>query len=579
VEFAVGANATGYFTVENSAFADDGVATVGDVTVGNISAVVGQSGEFQIYYIGNYATGTGDVVTGRVSVGNRTIQVATEGFYSEEIYNSGSGSGDTLVGDLVIGDLVLNMGVNSSAEIYHSAYADGTGDIAIGDVTIGDMVVDANDGGYLSYSLSVSSYGDVGDITIGDISLQGGVSSTIYLYHSISVSGDVGDIRVGDISVTMKQEGYFTGSFSVEANDGKIGDVTFGDISLAAASGATIEYSVELEGETAVGDVTFGNIAIAAAGLNASASVSITIENDGAGSIGAMTFGDVSLGVNGENAYGYFYASASSAASIGTMTFGDFDLSITSGAKKTGAELYVDISNSVSDVVIGDISLAGGARAVGDNTLTYFASFSVDAGGDITVGDITVSGGDGLSDNFALLDFGLGWLDLGAGGKVTVGNIDYSGYGAAATIDVSGVNGAASIIGTAKGDTIYDNKGNNALTGGAGADLFGFTNDNTGKTLATLDKILDFSNSGGDKIDLALSGGPLDVNRYAESSFASFDAFVAGANTGDRAVYVGSITGVDGVVAAIDYNEDSTVDFMIQLVGVGLDGVDVASFV
>jgi hypothetical protein len=33
------------------------------------------------------------------------------------------------------------------------------------------------------------------------------------------------------------------------------------------------------------------------------------------------------------------------------------------------------------------------------------------------------------------------------------------------------------------------------------------------------------------------------------------------------------------VIAAVDYDVDGAVDFMINLVGVGLDGVDVSSFV
>jgi hypothetical protein len=290
-----------------------------------------------------------------------------------------------------------------------------------------------------------------------------------------------------------------------------------------------------------------------------------------------MTVGTVSIDVNGENASGYFYASASSAANAGVMTFGGFDLSVTSGPKKLGAEVFVSIDNTLSDVVMGGISLSGGVRGATDTTMTYTADVNAYAAGNLNVGDITVSGGDGASDNFATLDFAAPtWLDVSAGGKVTVGAIDYSGYGAAATIDVSTVGGAASITGTAKADSITDNKGTNAVTGGAGADIFAFVDANTGKTLATMDQILDFSNSGGDKIDIT---PVVNIGNYSEGTYTDFATFSAAANAGNKAVFVGAVGGVDGVIAAVDYDVDGAVDFMINLVGVGLDGVDVASFV
>src|SRR3546814_3393491 len=81
---------------------------------------------------------------------------------------------------------------------------------------------------------------------------------------------------------------------------------------------------------------------------------------------------------------------------------------------------------------------------------------------------------------------------VSTGGDITIGGVDYSGYGAAATIDVSAYEGAATIIGSAYGDTITDNAGTNAITGGTGADTFNFLDTNTDKTEATADKITDF---------------------------------------------------------------------------------------
>jgi Ca2+-binding RTX toxin-like protein len=153
--------------------------------------------------------------------------------------------------------------------------------------------------------------------------------------------------------------------------------------------------------------------------------------------------------------------------------------------------------------------------------------------------------------------------------------VDYSGYGAAATIDVSGYAGNTTIVGSAFGDTITDNKGANTITGGAGADTFTFLDTNTGKTATTADVITDFNNAAGDKIDLSVG---VNVGNYGEASYADFASFVTGANAADKAVMVGLI-GNDGFVA-VDYDTNGTVDFMIKLTGLtSLSNIDVASFI
>ena len=158
---------------------------------------------------------------------------------------------------------------------------------------------------------------------------------------------------------------------------------------------------------------------------------------------------------------------------------------------------------------------------------------------------------------------------------VSLGGVDYSGYGAAATLDVSGYAGNTTIVGSAFGDLITDNAGANAITGGAGADTFTFLDANTGKTIGTMDQLLDFSNAGGDKIDLSVA---VNVGNYGEATYADFASFAAGANAADKAVWVG-LVGSTGY-AAVDYNTDGTVDYMIELVGLGsLGNIDVASFV
>jgi Ca2+-binding RTX toxin-like protein len=304
-----------------------------------------------------------------------------------------------------------------------------------------------------------------------------------------------------------------------------------------------------------------------------SADAYMSIWASAANDLGALTVGNVSMAVNGESAYGWLDIYAMAGDTAGTLSVGDFDLSVDNGAAAGWGFLEVSITNTVSDVVLGNIDLSTSTVQVAPATNTVSVDFEASAGGDLTVGDITVSGGDGLADNFATLT---GWLDLNAGGAITIGNVDYSAYGAKATIDVSTFKGAAEIAGGAKADVITDNKGTNAITGDGGADRFVFVDGNTGKTLASMDQIMDFSNAGGDKIDLSVA---VNVGNYSEAEFADFSAFTAGANAADKAVLVGNVAGT-GLIAAVDFNADNAVDFMIQLVGLdNLNQIDVASFV
>jgi hypothetical protein len=369
-------------------------------------------------------------------------------------------------------------------------------------------------------------------------------------------------------------------SAQADADSGDLGKITIGDVSVTAkGESASATFSGYFSASDDIGNVSVGNLTLLADGKNATAEITMTFEGDATGSsIGTITFGNVSMAAKGEGAEANLFISASSADAIGTMTFGNFDLSLTQSAKKTGALIDVNITNTAGDIVLGNINLGStSVRAVGDTTMTYSADFYASAGGDLTVGNITVTGGDGESDNFMTLT---SWLDLNATGDITIGDVDYSGYTGKSTvtnvIDVSGFDGAAVIKGSAQKDTISDNDGTNTITGGASADTFIFTTDNTGKTLATMDKVTDFSNAAGDKLDVGVS---TTTNNYSEASFADFASFVTGANAANKDVFVGLVTG-QGAIVAVDHNADGTVDFMVQLVGMtSLNDIDLASFV
>src|SRR3546814_5919843 len=79
-------------------------------------------------------------------------------------------------------------------------------------------------------------------------------------------------------------------------------------------------------------------------------------------------------------------------------------------------------------------------------------NFSISATGDVTLGVVSVTGGDqGLINGASFDDFAANVMGaVSTGGDITIGGVDYSGYGAAATIDVSAYEGAATIIGDRK---------------------------------------------------------------------------------------------------------------------------------
>ena len=134
-------------------------------------------------------------------------------------------------------------------------------------------------------------------------------------------------------------------------------------------------------------------------------------------------------------------------------------------------------------------------------------------------------------------------------------------YGGADTDSLSGANGNDTLYGEAGDDSLAGNGGIDQLFGGAGADSFLFFSGSTGTTLATADRIRDFSSAQGDRIDLsfidAVSGGADDG-----FSFIGSDAFTGVAGQ-LRAVVSGSTTLVSG-----DVNGDGVADFLIRVDGV-----------
>jgi hypothetical protein len=570
-----------YYSVSVSAYSSNGPgASVGNVVIGPAMLDMGINSDADVDYdVYAYGTATSQVHVGDVTIGglDAVLDDGAHLDYDVEITSYGD------IGAVNLGDVGLQLGVSASAHLDLSVSA--STDIA--SFELGDVNVSAGLNGSISMSVSATaSNGSIGDVRFGNVSAVAGPSASITLYHEVSASQNLGNVSIGDVSLSAAAPGaYLYVSHDFSAWNGAIGNVNVGDVSVAAATSASAYYNFYMSGETAIGDVSIGDVSVSAVGKNASASAYFDIENDGVGTIGNITVGDVAVTVNGENAWGYFYVSASSATSGGTVTVGDLDLAVGNAAEKTGAYLEVDIGNDLGSVVVGDINLTGtSVRGTGDATMAYTADVSLwsSAAGGITIGTITVAGGDGTADNFGntFSIAGASWLSLSAGAQgVTLGGVDYSGYGdtGGVTLDVSGFKGNTTVVGSAFDDTITDNAGVNELTGGAGADTFTILNTNTGKTLGLIDAIMDFSNAQGDKIDLQGLTGAVNVGNYGEAGYADYNAFLAGADAADKAVWVG-LVGSDGF-AAVDYDSSGSIDYVIQLVGLGsLANIDVASF-
>lgn len=228
-----------------------------------------------------------------------------------------------------------------------------------------------------------------------------------------------------------------------------------------------------------------------------------------------------------------------------------------------GAAGYINAENIV---LRGSLALA----ATG-NALANVLNGATNTAANILTG---LAGNDvyyvGLGDRVVEAAGAAGGVDVVYGENVSV-NLSAASF---ANVESAFLRGAGnvSIVGSAQGNTIGGNSGNNyvnglggrdVMVGGLGADTFAFSAPaHTGKTAATRDVITDFL-AGTDKINLAA----IDANGTAagEGIFALIAA--EGAAFSGRAGQLrwdktGSITLVEG-----DTNGDRAADFQIELRG------------
>jgi Ca2+-binding RTX toxin-like protein len=126
---------------------------------------------------------------------------------------------------------------------------------------------------------------------------------------------------------------------------------------------------------------------------------------------------------------------------------------------------------------------------------------------------------------------------------------------------LTGDGGANALSGGGGDDVLTGGLGLDTLTGGSGGDRFVFGGGHSGATRATADRILDFSRSEGDRIDL--SAIDARAGTRADDAFAFIGKAAFSGRAGElRAAYRGGTTFVEG-----DTNGDGIADFALLVTG------------
>jgi hypothetical protein len=607
------------------ACASSGDAMVGDVTIGSIDLAMDSGASADICISACACANSGEANIGNIAIGDVNLTMGIDSTYTQcvsvTVCASASATASGL-GDVSIGSVSASGSLALSADVhlYMSLQVDnGT----IGNVTVGDVDLDLLSGASACYSMWAYSASSYGAINFGDVNI---VADTIDYYLSLTADGDMANgVTIGDISLDGDDVQFHCICLTA-SND--MGDVTIGNINLDAATNLTLG-TIHIEGTNSVGnvalgditidspesdhlyvcidttndigDVTMGDVNISVAATATSAAGATVIHNDvtvtadigsSADTVGSITVGDITLSAD------YSVTSGAATGDFGTAqamfdlisdytatsgaTIGDIDITLSNAQTNATATLaglaagYVDVDVNDGDIIVGDITLTAVQGTVDvDSAVTsmFSATVSLDAdAGDVTVGDITVVGGSvnttsAVLDNFATLT---SWLSTN-GGTVTVGDIDYSGYAADASIDVSGYEGAAN-INAAQGDTtIIVNTTTNIITLGAGDDTVDYNADkDSGTTYADIDKISGFT-SGSDQIDFSTDA---DITNFdVGGTVADYDAFLIAAQSAmsfDSDIDVFAMNDGSNVYVAVDSDDDAsdTIDYVIELTGI-----------
>ena len=561
--------------VENTASGD-----VGPVSVGNVG-VSGDDGS-DISYSASVSASNGDITS--VEVGDIDVALGVSGSIDELYTYIRALSGDILSVDL--GSVSIELAENGYGEsISTDIWAD-SGDVA--SVSLGDVNIDLATGASITWaSTSIwAGSGDVDSVSIGDLTVNLDASSTLddYEINIWATSGTIDTVTVGNVNATVGANADFDDyEFQAWATN-MVNAVTLGDVTAVVEEGGSFSYSATVSASGDIGSFTVGNIDLTANNIS-SGSLELDIHAFAwSGDIGSLNVGDISIAATEPtstadvtDSFVGIEISNTASGDAGEINVGDIDVDVSADAT-----VSIDIDSfggtNDADVNIGNLDIAGAGvftLAIGQDVATA----SLDYTGDVTIGDITVSTGGSN-------DLGIGGATdilagvVTVGGMVTLGDIDYSAYGASASIDVSGYDGVGSIVGSAFADMITDNDGTNSLTGGAGADVFSFVGTNANTTEATADEVTDFV-SGLDTIQIDTAAGVFTADTYFEGTYASFADFMAGAATQMTSApednLVAGQVGND-VFLAIDLDDGDAVDTVIKLTGVDIGDLNFADY-
>ncbi len=611
LNLVMGSSSTASFDIDSDLDSAYGSVTGGKVTIGNINVTMGGIDNSFEFAVSNTASACGDTpsVVGDMTVGNIDVYGGADACVDLNFFQYAyeGHAGNVTIGNVDI--QIENEGSNTDGTACFSVTVSGA---SVGDVKIGDVSMSGASSAYMCEYLYVcASDGNIGNVTVGDVSMTAGVDATAYVYNYVCAEDDLGNVTYGDIKFDASADeayiyGYMwhsadygsigeikTGNITLNAGEcataslyaywsasDEIGNVSFGDIALSAVGDAGCALmTLEVYNSDDIGTVHYGNIALTADGEDACAYAFISAENDGNHSIGAITAGNIDLDITGDGACACLSMSFDSSDANGLLTVGNIainlDIGVTADASVTDdAVACIDIANEAGNLTVGNITLiAAEVTASYDATADVCACVTLEASttaGVLTVGNITVVGGyqnvGGDADNFAMLSCaGTSWLDL-VGDSITVGNIDYSGYEAAATIDVSAWDGAAIIKGAQDDTTITVNDGKNTIYLGDGSDTVNLGANATGATAAaTIDVIYNFE-AGDDVLDGNVTGTDFAYN----SNASSYDSFIAAATNGmtnlNYDVYAARVGG--DTYVAFNTDGDTDLDFVVKLVGV-----------
>jgi len=206
------------------------------------------------------------------------------------------------------------------------------------------------------------------------------------------------------------------------------------------------------------------------------------------------------------------------------------------------------------DITYGSATYGQGGHAAGDRIFGF--------------ADVTGSGFADLIRDTRKETIAFGYNDNrfygGAGNdRLYLGGGDDRGDGGSGRDSLYGEIGNDTLLGGAGQDLIRGGSGADRLYGGSEADLFVFASaaDSTA-TSAGRDKIMDFSRTQGDRIDLHLIDARPNTTADDAFQFIGTDAF-----TGTRGQLRWQVAGADAILRA-DLNGDGAADFSLLFVGV-----------